>query len=76
MSRIFKRVHKNSAIVQKRLELAAGLGNYPKDSDVSPTSDMTIQEARFVLKLLDLGFKKVNFWVRLFIKKNHNYSKC
>lgn len=68
MSRNFERVHKNSAILQEKMELSAGLGNYPKDSDISPTSEMSRSEARYVLNLLSLGFEKVNFWVsRIFI---------
>ena len=63
MSRNFERVHKNSAILQEKMELSAGLGNYPKDSDISPTSEMSRSEARYVLNLLSLGFEKVNFWV-------------
>ena len=71
MSRHFDRVHKNSALVKKKLELSAGLGHYSvglghySTASENPVCDMDRSSIRHVLKLLDLGFKKVNFSVRL-----------
>ena len=69
MSRNFDRVHKNSKLVKQKLQLSAGLGHYPRfhDSEDVPTYELEKSHIRYVLKLLDLGHKKVNFWVR----RNH-----
>ena len=64
MSRNFDRVHRNSKIVIEKLKLSAGIGHYPSDSEDAPTCQMERMHIRYVLKLLDLGYKKVNFWVR------------
>ena len=65
MSRQFDRVHKNSGLVKKKLELSAGIGHYSFDTaSDDPVCDMDRSSIRHVLKLLDLGFKKVNFSVR------------
>ena len=64
MSRNFDRVHKNSKIVKEKLQISAGLGHYPSDSEDAPTCEMDKSHIRYVLKLIDLGYKKVNFWVR------------
>ena len=62
MSRNFERV--NSKIVEEKLQISAGLGHYPADSEDVPTCEMDESDIRHVLKLIDLGHKKINLWVR------------
>ena len=64
MSHIFDRVHRNSKTVKEKLKLSAGIGHYPSDSKDAPTCEMDDSHIRHVLKLLDLGYKKINLWVR------------
>ena len=51
-------------ILGRELGLAGGFGNYPNKSEECPARGMDKAAARNVLKLLNLGCKKVNFSVR------------
>ena len=50
-------------ILGRELGLAGGFGNYPSKSKDIPARGMDEAAARKVLKLLNLGCKKVNFTV-------------